>query len=163
MQTPSEVKRSIYRLIALIEIFDKEVSSAQKAIIDQPNFPEAKLLSHLEKIFYKFSSKTFDRELSLQNLSSLKTLFKDTEISNFENLINIFVQDNQQKLLTIFDNYSSDDRDSYEIFMVFQPEVILIFERINKDIFRIKDLWSSFLPIDILRFLSNIWGKNFPE
>jgi ppGpp synthetase/RelA/SpoT-type nucleotidyltranferase len=162
-ESPSiEVQRSIYRLVALIEIFDKEVSNAQNAILNQPSFPEAMLLRHLEKYFYLFSAKGFDREFSIQNLLRLKNLLKEKEIDDFENLIQFFVEKNNEKLSSIFFNYSNDKRDSYKLLILSQPESLLIFERLDQDMFKLKELWETFLPMELLECLAVIWGVNLP-
>jgi len=69
---PVEIKRAIYRLIALVEIFDEEVSQARKAILSLPGFQEAHMLEELEKQFYRFTAKPYDRELSLACISHIK-------------------------------------------------------------------------------------------
>ena len=154
------VQRSIYRLIALVELFDKEVSSAQDAILNQPNFPEAKLLKHLETFFYRFTVKDFDRDFSIQNISHLKSILTDEEINNFEDLIGEFVERHNQKLETIFSLYLSDARDTYKILMLFQPEVLLVFERFENNRFALRELWENFLPLELLTFLvEEVWGE----
>jgi len=158
-----EIQRSIYRLVALIEIFDKEVNTAQNAIINQTGFPEVKLLTHLESCFHLFTWNEFDKEFSINNLSSLKKLLKDEEIDNFENLIEAFSSENHTKLANLFSQYSDDKRDSYDRLMLFQPESLLIFERLEMDKFKLQELWGSFLPLELLEFLANIWGIQLPN
>jgi ppGpp synthetase/RelA/SpoT-type nucleotidyltranferase len=158
-----KVKRSIYRLISLIEIFDSEVNIAKTTILNQSDFPEAKLLDCLEKYFYEFSTKTFDREFSIENLTVLKSLLEIEEIKDFGRLMGDFVEVNRQKIKIIFDNYSQDNRNLYRLLMLSQPESILIFWLLKKDKFRLLDKWQDFLPYELLEFMANIWGEQLPS
>lgn len=159
----TEIRRSIYRLIALIELFDKEVSNVQEVILDQPDFPEAKILKQLEKHFCVFLNKEFDREFSMQNIAVLKVLLRDEDIDDFDEIIDAFIEDNRQKLSSIFRQYSEDQRDSYKILMLLQPESLLIFERLDKNRFELIELWKDFLPLELLSFLANVWGTSLPS
>jgi putative GTP pyrophosphokinase len=158
-----KVQRSIYRLISLIEIFDSEVNIAKTAILNQSDFPEAKLLDCLEKYFYEFSTKSFDREFSIENLAVLKSLLEIEEIKDFRRLMGDFVEINRQKIKIIFDKYSQDNRDLYKLLMLFQPESILIFWLLKKDKFRLLDKWQDFLPYELLEFMATIWGEQLPS
>lgn len=160
---PIDIQRSIYRLVALIEIFDKEVSNAQDIFLSQSNFPEAKLLHSLEKYFRSFSSRRFDTDFSIQNLSNLKNLLKEEEIDDFGNLIEAFVERHKQKLSDIFNNYSEDKRDSFGMLILFQPESLLIFERLDRDRFKLHNLWKTILPLELLDFMATVWGVTLPS
>lgn len=162
---PIDVQRSIYRLVALIELFDKEVSNAQNAIFENTtNYPEARLLRYLENSICLFSSKKSDKNFSLKNLSFLKQSLTQEEIENFESLIENFVARNRIKLRIIFENYQKDERSSYKISMLFQPESLLVFERLDRNTrYDLLDLWEKHLPIELLEFLSTeVWGANLP-
>jgi ppGpp synthetase/RelA/SpoT-type nucleotidyltranferase len=157
------VKRSIYRLISLIEIFDSEVNSAKAAILNQSDFPETNLLDDLEKYFREFSTKPFDREFSLQNLNFLKSLLKVEEIKGFGKLIEEFVDLHRERCKNIFDSYSQDERDSYKLLMLSQPESIFIFWRLEENKFNLLNEWEKFLPRELLEFMADVWGSRLPE
>lgn len=160
---PPEIKRSFYRLGALIEIFDKEVNSARANIIKKPEFPELHLLLCLERVFHMFSSRKYDKEFSIQNLSFLKDLLGKDEIENFQEKITGFSETNKDKLASIFSSYSLDSRDSYKMLMLFQPESVFIFERLERDKFHLFSVWRESLPIELLNFLATIWGVDLPD
>jgi ppGpp synthetase/RelA/SpoT-type nucleotidyltranferase len=163
IEPSTNVKRSLYRLVSLIEIFDKEVTTAKDAILNQPEIPEVNLLNYLERYFYGFSNKQFDREFSLQNLNILKNLLSQEEIKDFEHLIGEFVESNREKLTQIFNNYSKDGRGSYKILMLFQPESILIFWRLQKDKFKLLNVWEKFLARELLEFMADVWVISLPS
>ena len=71
-QPPSnQVQRAIYRLIALVELFDSEVERAYEALCSDEGYQEARLLDVLERQYFQFTAKQGNRELSLEILSLL--------------------------------------------------------------------------------------------
>lgn len=66
-EPPKLIKRLIYRLIALIEIFDKEVSDAKRVILGDPSNLEGRLLATLERHYRSFSASSGDKEFSVSN------------------------------------------------------------------------------------------------
>ena len=159
----ADIQRAIYRLIALIEIFDKEVTSVHKAVSTQPSFPEAYLLEPLERLFRILSSRDFDREYSIHNLEILKELLSQEEINSYDKIIESFFKENEYALRRLFDNYSEDDKNQYSDLILFQPESLLIFERLEKDKFKLLSVWRKTLPLELLKFLANIWSVNLPD
>lgn len=154
--SPVEIKRLIYRLMALVEIFDDEVAKARETLLGLPGFEEAQMLDILDNQFYRFTAKHYDRELSLKTLLKLRTLLSKEELAGFGSLVEAFVQRNEDKLVEIFCQYADDDRSNP---LLFQPEAFLIFERLEKDPFRLKDIWADIFPVELLESLATIWGK----
>ena len=50
-EPPEQIQRLVYRLVALLEIFDSEVHGARQAVLSLAGFQEAGMLEHLEKHF----------------------------------------------------------------------------------------------------------------
>jgi len=153
--TPVEIKRAIYRLVSLVEIFDHEIAQARRTILDLPGFQEAVMLNQLERNFLRFTAKTFDRELSLDIIPRLLPLFSAEELEGLSSLLDDFVEHNREKLEEIFHDYAQDERCNP---LLFQPETLLVFERLDKDPFRLKELWARALPVELLESLAAIWG-----
>lgn len=160
-ELPLDIKRSIHRLVALIELFDKEVNEAHKFILDNPDFPEARLLENLERYFREFSSRRYNRDLSIRNILELKKTLEDKDIVGFEDFIGRFIDRNRDKLYGIFDDYKEQE-DSYKTLLLYQPESLLIFERLSNSKFVLKDAWCKFLPLDLLEYMAAIWGEDLP-
>ncbi|MGD9116488.1 MAG: RelA/SpoT domain-containing protein [Dehalococcoidia bacterium] len=157
LQTPPvEIKRAIYRLMSLVEIFDQEIAQARSTILELPGFQEAGILDQVEKNFLQFTVRTFDRKLSLAIIPKLLPLFSVEELEGFGSLLDDFVEHNQGKLEDIFRDYAQDERCNP---LLFQPETLLVFERLDKDPFRLKHLWADALPVELLESLAIIWGK----
>lgn len=154
---PVDIQRSLYRLVALVEIFDKEVSSARQFIQEQPVPVESKMLKQLEKHFYSFMPQSFNKELSVEVIEKLLPLFESSELEEFDSLIDCFVNGEREKLYDIFQDYQADSRRNP---LLFQPEVFLIFERLEKDPFKLKEIWTQSFPDSLLESLANIWGTS---
>ncbi|MGG6265432.1 GTP pyrophosphokinase [Leptolyngbya sp. AN03gr2] len=152
---PDEIQRNIYRLLALVELIDKEIKDARCAIQEEAAQPDVRMLEQLEKHFYRFTTASFNRELSLEVLERLLLLFEDDEIEKFNELIDVFVENNREKLQKKFSNYYHDIGRNP---LLFQPEVFVIFERLEEDPFRLKELWVESFPLSVLESLANIWG-----
>ena len=151
---PSE--RMINRLVALVEIFDSESSRAKEVIEAQPGFEEAMVLSALEQSYFQLTGKTFNREFSLDIIRRLLPTLTEDELARFSPRMEEFVAHNLQKLEKIFADYEDDERSSP---LLFQPESLLIFERIQETPYVLKDQWAESLPLALLEDLGVVWGK----
>jgi ppGpp synthetase/RelA/SpoT-type nucleotidyltranferase len=153
---PPEVQRGIYRLTSLIEIFDDEVERARANLLGVPGFQEARMLEQLDAAYYGFTAKPYDRDLSLEVLSSLRLILDPRESEQFGHLIGNFVDCNKNKLESMLRAYSADDRCNP---LLFQPEKLLVFFLIEKNSFSLRTVWGEMLPIELLESLATIWGR----
>src|SRR5258708_38555837 len=153
-EAPAEVSRAIYRLMALIELFDGEVERSRQAILRLPGDEEASLLELLERYFYSFASGPTDSELSLRGLAILRPSRSVADIGAYEQRLGGFINANRRKFEEIFTDYRDDDRNP----LLSQPESLLIFELLTKDRFQLTTTWGQHLPASLLASLSDIWG-----
>jgi hypothetical protein len=154
LDIPSTLKRNIYRLMALLELFDKEVEAGREAIMRQPNYEEAHVLADLERHFFALTAREYDAELSIYVIRALLPLLNEAAQQAFGPTIDAFVAEHSAKLQAIYDDYLEDDRNPF----MSQPESILIFERLAHDSDRLAERWTEVLPNALLRSLSEIWG-----
>ena len=153
-EPPAEVTRSIYRLMALLELFDGEVARGRRQIRDLPGYEEARMLETLERHFYALAARPTDIELSRHVLGALALTLGAEEVAAYETTLAEFVEANREKLEEIFTDYADDDRNP----LLSQPECLLVFERLNADPFRLAQVWDERLPPGLLRSLSDVWG-----
>ena len=152
---PNDIKRRLYRLVALTELFDAEVTACRDAIMNLPNHEEVRLLSELERFFFPLASRDYNKALSLEIISELKPLYDPTELTEFDALMSEFVARHGEKLRGIYDQYKNDGRH----LMLFQPESLMIFERAEHDPFELLDRWDEYRPPQLVRDLvTSIWG-----
>ena len=153
---PSDrVQRAIYRLIALVEIFDSEVERAYNVLCSDAGYEEAKLLHVLEQHYLQFTANQGDRELSLELLSLLMKVVHANVLEQFETSMEDFVADNRDKLAELYDRYQGDDLANP---LIWQPETLLVFLQLEADPFKLKDVWQDEYPIELLVSLADAWG-----
>jgi len=151
---PSEILRAINRLAAIVEIFDGEIGRARAAMLSLPGFHEARMLAELEQHFYRLTAKAYDRELSLEIISRLEPALLPEEFTSFGAVMTSFVAKHEAKLAALFEDYRDDTRH----ILMSQPEALLIFERLEKNRFSLRELWEEHLPPDLLEEMAHIWG-----
>jgi ppGpp synthetase/RelA/SpoT-type nucleotidyltranferase len=154
---PAEIKRRVYRLMAIVELFDENMQMAKDMLLALPGFGEGRLLADLERWFYRLTARSFDRDLSVEILSVLKQAYPEAEAAGFTHLLDEFATTNLEKLQAIYAAYRDDDRCSP---LLFQPEALIVFERLDRDEFRLKEAWRSRLPEGLLRELAAVWGRS---
>lgn len=151
----SAIQRRIYRLVALMELFDEELCRARSEAAAEPGSDTARLLLELEKQFLQMSPRHFDEELSIEVLEALQPLLTAEEKQRFPDLMSSFVANHADKLLELYEDYrANDDRHP----LIFQPETLLIFERFGHDRFALRERWESAFPPSLLEDLATIWG-----
>lgn len=154
--TPEEIRRKIYLLNALLEIADRNFDSISAEVAALPGAYAAGTMLSLEKHFYRFTDTEYDPELSQQVLEDLRQLFSSIEIAKMPSIIDNFVAENETKLQSIFEEYRGVD--DGPLFLS-QPEVLLIFQRLESDPFVLQELWSAHYPHEELERLAIVWGK----
>ncbi|MGJ3250892.1 MAG: hypothetical protein ACFE0J_07145 [Elainellaceae cyanobacterium] len=154
-----QTKRDIFRLIALVEIFDNEIENAReemsKAMSDESYPQEIKILRKLEEYFRRFTDKPFDKELSAKIINRLMMTFESQKTSEIDSTLDEFIESKKDKIKEIFDDYSDDERRNP---LLFQPESLLIFERLEHNSFLLKEIWNQFFPLRLLESFGAIWG-----
>ena len=154
-EPPDEIKRAINLQCALVELFDNQMTQARKLILDLQGFQEANMLDALDKHFFRFTAEQYDRELSLHIIDRLRPMFSSDDLQVFGNLLDAFVEQKKEVIDTVFKSYADDSRRNP---LLFQPESILIFMCMDRDVFRLKELWRQFYPLDLLQGLAETWG-----
>lgn len=151
---PPEIQRSLYRLLALVELFDLEVARARSTIMDQPGFPEAVVLRELDRHFFALTAHRSDPKLSRVVISALRSLYSEEELADYPNLLDSFVATHVDKLRGLYEDYLEDDRNP----LMSQPESLLVFERLENNFQRVPVVWTESLPDSLLESFSEIWG-----
>ena len=112
-------------------------------------------MSLLEKQFYKFVAVRYDKELSLEVIRVLTSLYEPDVLEKQKRHFEEFCTRKNSKLLFIFREYFGV-KDHY-LFM-FQPEILMIFDRLEADKFTLAEEWSQHFPIDELQKIAVAWG-----
>lgn len=148
---PAKIRRAMYRLIALVELFDDQIATARQVIRQQPGFHAAQTLDQLEKYYYRLTAKPHNRELSLYILDCIDRIISE----DFSEMIAAFVTAHDVKLREIFTDYRDDQRCTP---LLFQPESLFLFWALEQDPYRLKDEWNQKFPPELLEGLATVWG-----
>ena len=126
-------ERRIWRLSALIEVFDEEVERAVNDVIGAPNYAQATLLSIAEDSYFTVIPAPGDRDLSLEVLLALSAALPIADdVGRYREELESFTRDNRVRLKEIYSKYGegSEFEANAKYWLFTQPESIVIFERI---------------------------------
>lgn len=152
---PRDVVGRIYRIVALLDLVDSEIQGSRDAAVRAPGFEEGAMLVSLERHYFELTGKAHDAELSLYIVSGLKGLYDESERRAFDARMEDFVSSNRERLEQRYEKYQHDDRANP---ILFQPEALMIVERLEANSFALREAWERILPLDLLEDLANIWG-----
>lgn len=158
IQPPAEVQRELYGLSVFVETFDTVLERALGVIYNSPGYQEATMLRSLDKMYYQFADTSYDDQLTLQVLGALKALYTPGELNNFGMLIGQFVGSESEKLSYLFSHGQTDELCTP---FLFQPESLVVFERLEHDPDTLETAWSSVMPLGVLEDLRIMWGTKF--
>ncbi|MGW2468718.1 hypothetical protein [Streptomyces bauhiniae] len=155
------VRRSLYRLLALVELYDSEVARGVEEMESNPDFREVQLLRHAERVFHLFVASDYEISISEEILPVLTPLIEDTESYGYK-LVD-FSRQRFAKLDDTFREYGpmSEIGQSGQYVLVGQPESVIIFQLLEEMPLRLASAWREALPEDWLDELSSVWGVAF--
>ncbi|MGH3733568.1 MAG: hypothetical protein ACRDVC_09395 [Acidimicrobiales bacterium] len=152
-----EYERRMNRLIALAEVFDAEVARTRRELENSENYLEAWMLRKAESIYLPIAKGEFDRELSMITLSVLIDAYEPSELPVFERLLSDHCKEKKTQLHEIYSIYFHQ-RDANPF--LFQPEALMIYERLCARPQKLKAAWGrSQFPTEILENLASIFGE----
>jgi ppGpp synthetase/RelA/SpoT-type nucleotidyltranferase len=158
VELPTEIKRGITRLVALVELFDDEVARFRQEIESHPDFEELAVLNYLDDQIIRYTSERPDRELSAIVVPPLVRTYgmRPTEVVDAQ--LRPFVEQNSHRLDELYERYHGDTRANP---LLFQPEALVLFERLDNAIDQLRAAWpAGELPIDLLDSMAAIWGAD---
>jgi ppGpp synthetase/RelA/SpoT-type nucleotidyltranferase len=127
-------ERRIWRLSALIEVFDEEVERAMNDVLGTPNYAQATLLSIAEDSYFTVVPVPGERDLSLDVLLALADALPIADdAETYRQLLESFTQENRARLKEIYSRYGegSEFEANAKYWLFTQPESIILFERIS--------------------------------
>jgi ppGpp synthetase/RelA/SpoT-type nucleotidyltranferase len=161
VDVPSDLKRTITRLVALVELFDDEVARFQEQLREHPDFAEMQVLEPLDDLFVEFTDHRPDKALSAMVVPPLVRLYDLDPVDIVPDVVQPFVDNNRAQLEAIYAQYADDNRATP---LLFQPEALLIFASLEEDAYRLREAWPShLLPVDLLEAMASIWGTELDE
>lgn len=154
---PEDLQRRVHLTAGLVEVADREFDRMNEEA--RPS-PAVEIFSGLEKLYYSVASKRPDVELSLDVIELILPLYGQASAQEIlkDHLIPTFERDRQQ-LATIYSDPDYDFDGASAFF--FQPEALLIYERLHFDRAQLLAKWNERFPEgELLRVAAN-FGFSF--
>jgi ppGpp synthetase/RelA/SpoT-type nucleotidyltranferase len=147
------IKRRVNLMAGLIEVADREFDRVNGEIQTDP---AAAVYKALERHYYKLTVKRPDVGLSMQVIKLLLPLYKD-DVSHITQQIDHFVAANEQLLTSIYEGADEWGASA----LLYQPEALMLFERLQNDQFALRQAWNSEFPERELERIANDFGVSF--
>lgn len=154
-QQPNAVtlKRRVNIMSGLIEVADQEFNRLNEDItVDSATA----LYKDLERHYYRLTTKQPNTELSLEVINLLLPLYSG-DIPEITQRIDRFVEAHESELSHVYETATDWDASAF----LYQPEAIMLFERLEDNAFRLRQEWNRHFPERELERIANAFGISF--
>jgi len=148
---PSDIKREINALSALMEIADNQFQMILDMINELPVSNPVRILSALDGFFHSSIAAWYDSEMSHYFLDDVASLYDSDE--DIINMLNIFIEKNGSDISSIASKRP-------DVLFFSQPEIVVILERLESKQLMLEKYWESKYPMEQLEAIANAWGKS---
>ncbi|MFF6828090.1 hypothetical protein [Streptomyces longwoodensis] len=160
-EVPSDVRRSLYRLIALVELYDLEVERGVDALTLHPDVTRSnRLLEEAEHLYRTFTEHSPRRDLSEEIVDVLiQTVGPDT--SAYLERLAVFAEERRSDLERAYSDYGPNSDHFLKhgrYVLASQPESLIIFERLSTAKLLLHGIWLDQLPESLLADMADAWG-----
>jgi hypothetical protein len=135
--------------------FDSEIQASRDAAVKTRGFEEGSMLVTLDRYYFELTGRAYDSELSFYIVHNLKDLYDEAGRRGFDATIHDFVESQRERLAQRYADYGDDDRANP---LLFQPEALMIIERLQANSFAVKEAWERILPLELLENFAGLWG-----
>ena len=153
LELPENVARNLYLLQALAELIDGEAERGKAAMTGNPRYPAARLLAIAEREFTPRTGQDFDRDLSLDILQPISATISD--IDAYASELHDFSEAHDVRLRQVLAAHADDTFN----FILSQPEAVVLFYELERDEYRLRDLWNSHFDPDLLDPVIDAWPQ----
>lgn len=155
LDLPDALQRRVNRLLALVELFDGEMGGAHDELVAVPGFPVARMLQVLERVFLPLAHRDFDNQLSTLVLDAITPAYASADLAQYDVLLDRFGAAASAKLRSLYTRWTADP---FAHPLLFQPEAIALFERLQHNPVGLRDAWADVFPPELLDQLAELWG-----
>jgi ppGpp synthetase/RelA/SpoT-type nucleotidyltranferase len=152
-----ELKRRTNLMAGLLEVADTEFARLNEEVGELPDMSAISVLRDLERNYFQFTSERTNPDLSLQVINLLLPLYPDWEAIGAR--IDDFVATRRETIIAVFNSQRDVPRTRSAFF--FQPEVLMIYERLEHDPLAVRERWSGVFPESELERVALAFGISF--
>ncbi len=147
------MRRSFNRLSALLELVDEGMAHARRETLEQSDAEDARRLRILERVYFRFSTRSHDPRLSLLVLKAIAPLLAEGPL--FDARIKAFAERNAEALAHVYGAYEDDLRQVF----IGQPESIALFDLLENSRPELIEAWNGAgLPETAIEDIAAVWA-----
>lgn len=166
VELPRASRRAMYRLVALVEVFDEEVKRTVATTRADPDYPQGRLLHDAERAFFQVAAWDYDRELTHHVLDVAVRAVPPLEQATYGDRLLEFVGDHRDRITTWLADYGpgSGLEGSTRYALVSQPEALVLIERSEHAEMLLASVIDEAGP-DMRRLVAPVlaaWGRPLP-
>jgi len=150
---PVDLKRRVHLMAGLIEVADRELDRLNQ---EMPPGSEARLYNALESHYYKLTAKRPDPALSLEVIKLLSPLY-GLEVTQIAQRLDTFFDSHRDVLQHVYQEAEEWTASPF----LYQPEVVMIYERLEADQLATRKAWAHRFPEPELERIANAFGISF--
>lgn len=152
VDVPDATARRLMRLSVLAEIFDDEVEHFLVELARQPGFAELEtIMPGLDHLLLRFTPGAGDQGISALLVPALRTLYDAEPGRIVPNYVEPYVVAHERELQELYARHDGDTRANP---LLYQPEVLMFFERLDADPYRLLGVWPALLDVELLERLA---------
>jgi ppGpp synthetase/RelA/SpoT-type nucleotidyltranferase len=152
-ELPADIRRRAYLMAGLIEVADREFDRLNK---ERPLNPNVLLYKALERHYFRLTAKRPDPALSFEVIDLLSPLY-GLPTNEITERIGTFFASHEGILRSV---YAEADESAVSA-MLYQPEIIMLYERLEADQLATRAAWNSRFPEGELERIANTFGMSF--
>ncbi|MEV0382024.1 hypothetical protein [Nonomuraea sp. NPDC050643] len=168
VELPAKQKHAIYRLAALVELFDEEVQRVMDEVPHLPGYEVVELIEAAESEYLGLTHAPSNREFSAHILSQIQDAFSTEERPTYARTLNKYVGTHREELALLYADRGPDSAmaslPNYALFS--QAESLVLLERLSYCPYKLIHTWDAAgLPRDMLEPLIDAAGVDsyYPE
>jgi ppGpp synthetase/RelA/SpoT-type nucleotidyltranferase len=159
---PAELKRRIFRLVALVELFDSEVEAFREEAQHTEGYREAATVAGFGvRMAQLGNTRSPNRQLTSELTAAIVPLYGLAPEATTA-AVTTFIDHNTPGLRTIIGEAEATAAKDLNPLLA-QPELPMICERLENDRIRLEQAWPQATPQEWLDDLAEKWGVGVPE
>lgn len=154
------VARPLYRLLALVELYDQETERVNREMQESPQYQDARLLREAELVFHAHVGAGYHLPTSLETVPVLSPLVGD--VGAYASRLGRFAVLHHNKLARAYASYGPASAIGREggYPLLGQPESVVVFERLDTAPEALRAAWDVALPAELLDEAAAVWGSD---
>lgn len=166
VELPVSVQHRLYNLLALMELFDQEVTRVVRDLPTYEGYVQDKLATAGEAAYLHAQPAVhWDKALSASLLAAVEAAIEGEDVEDYVDEVAAFARDHSDDLSALLADYASDAADGDPNYVLFsQPEVVLLWERLEHAPERLRAAWDrSRLPYELLTRTADVLGLPYAD